>query len=225
MKKFTGFTLAEVLITLGIIGVVAALTLPSVINNYRKQELITRLKKSYTVINQSIKLAEVDNGEFENWYSVDELGRTEYVNRYIKKYFNILKECDTYQSCGYPRANYKALNGSTYRYGTVWKDNGITFAVSDGSIYQFRTRVQTEDAGNEGVYGALVFVDINGSKEPNMLGKDVFMFKRQNAVIRPFGSELSYNEIDANCKKDKTGEYCAAKIMADGWVLKDDYPW
>ena len=90
MKKFTGFTLAEVLITLGIIGVVAALTLPSVINNYRKQELITRLKKSYTVINQSIKLAEVDNGEFENWYSVDELGRTEYVNRYIKKYFNIL---------------------------------------------------------------------------------------------------------------------------------------
>ncbi|MFQ8625693.1 MAG: type II secretion system protein [Candidatus Gastranaerophilaceae bacterium] len=45
MKNYSGFTLAEVLITLGIIGVVAALTMPSVINNYKEKETIAKLKR------------------------------------------------------------------------------------------------------------------------------------------------------------------------------------
>ena len=52
MKK--GFTLAVVLITLGIIGIVAALTLPALISNYRKNLVVERLKKFYTVMNQAV---------------------------------------------------------------------------------------------------------------------------------------------------------------------------
>lgn len=54
MKK--GFTLAEVLITLGIIGVVAAMTMPSLIQNYRKKEATTRIKKFYSMMSQAVLL-------------------------------------------------------------------------------------------------------------------------------------------------------------------------
>lgn len=51
------FTLAEVLITLGIIGVVAAMTLPTLINSYKKQQTVTHLQKVYTSLNQALRLA------------------------------------------------------------------------------------------------------------------------------------------------------------------------
>ena len=66
-RKRAAFTLAEVLITLGIIGVVAALTLPSVIQNYKKSVIETSVKKFYTNINQAIILSERDNGDMHYW--------------------------------------------------------------------------------------------------------------------------------------------------------------
>ena len=67
MNNYKGFTLAEVLITLGIIGVVAAMTLPTIINNYQKQVTVNKLKKFYTVMTQAIKLEEAQNGSLEYW--------------------------------------------------------------------------------------------------------------------------------------------------------------
>ena len=58
----TGFTLSEVLITLGIIGVVAALTIPSVVNNYKKQQFRTGLKKEYSVLLQTLDMYKQENG-------------------------------------------------------------------------------------------------------------------------------------------------------------------
>lgn len=65
--KIRAFTLAEVLITLGVIGVVAAMTLPTVINQYNKIVTVTRLQKSYTVFSQAIKMAEVKYGPAREW--------------------------------------------------------------------------------------------------------------------------------------------------------------
>lgn len=65
MKK--GFTLAEVLITLGIIGIVAAITLPTLMTNYKKKATATRVKKAYAEVLQAIKLSEVDNDSMESW--------------------------------------------------------------------------------------------------------------------------------------------------------------
>lgn len=58
-KEFFAFTLAEVLITLGIIGVVAAMTLPTLINNNRDKELVTRVKKTYSSISKALQLIQV----------------------------------------------------------------------------------------------------------------------------------------------------------------------
>ena len=62
-----GFTLAEVLITLGIIGVVAALTLPSLVQKYREQATVTRVKKFYSVFSQAYAMAVQENGTIDNW--------------------------------------------------------------------------------------------------------------------------------------------------------------
>ena len=90
------FTLAEVLITLGIIGVVAAMTMPSVIGHYKKQETISKLKKAYTSINQALRMSEIDNGEYEYWDEGFGLGAEQYLPKYWLPYFNVLKICNTY---------------------------------------------------------------------------------------------------------------------------------
>lgn len=72
-----------------------------------------------------------------------------------------------------------------------------------------------------------VFVDLNGLKEPNTLGKDVFMFEVnfQSNIVRPESYSSSDSTIKNNCSKNGSGTACAAKIMKDGWTIKDDYPW
>ena len=67
------FTLVEVLITLGIIGVVAAMTMPTLIQNYRKNLVVTRLQKFYSTMNQAIKQSEVDNGDKLYWEKMEKI--------------------------------------------------------------------------------------------------------------------------------------------------------
>ncbi len=70
-KRF-GFTLAEVLITLGIIGIVAALTIPAVISNYKKKVIEVGMEKTYSDLTNLIKMSEVNNGSFIDWdYTLD----------------------------------------------------------------------------------------------------------------------------------------------------------
>lgn len=63
----SAFTLAEVLITLGIIGVVAAMTLPPLLSKYRSTVTVNELKKTYSELQQAIKMSEVYNGDFRYW--------------------------------------------------------------------------------------------------------------------------------------------------------------
>ena len=63
----SAFTLAEVLITLGIIGVVAAMTIPVLVQNHRKHVVETKLKKVYSLVNQAIKMSEAEYGDIEYW--------------------------------------------------------------------------------------------------------------------------------------------------------------
>ena len=65
--KQVAFTLAEVLITLGIIGVVAALTMPTLVQKYQKHRTATQLKTVYSMMNQAIKMSEIDNGLITEW--------------------------------------------------------------------------------------------------------------------------------------------------------------
>lgn len=96
MKK--AFTLAEVLITLGIVGVVAAITIPTLIAGYQKKETVTALKKMYSSLTQATKMYQAENNityeEFDTSLSADEFMQT-----YILPYVKIIKTCNNKQEC------------------------------------------------------------------------------------------------------------------------------
>ena len=90
-KKYekTGFTLAEVLITLGIIGVVAAMTIPILMTAYQKKQTVTRLKRAYSIVQQSIRLSEDENGEVESWDT--KLNGDEFFKNIFGKLYKIFR--------------------------------------------------------------------------------------------------------------------------------------
>ncbi len=92
-----GFTLAEVLITLGIIGIVAAMTLPSIVNKIEKKDTSARLKKFYSAFNQAVRLSTVDNGPVSGWNNQvlyhDSEDLYKWFEEYIAPYMVILKNC------------------------------------------------------------------------------------------------------------------------------------
>ena len=88
-RKRCAFTLAEVLITLGVIGVVAAMTLPSLIADYKEKELVTRAKRSYSVIMNAINAYNADNESLgDNSTLMDYSKTSEEIITEFSKYFN-----------------------------------------------------------------------------------------------------------------------------------------
>lgn len=67
MYKKSAFTLAEVLITLGIIGVVAAMTIPTLLAKYQEKQTVTKLKQTYSILSQAIRSVQEDVGTPDDW--------------------------------------------------------------------------------------------------------------------------------------------------------------
>ena len=233
-KRKIAFTLAEVLITLGIIGVVAALTLPSVIQNYKKQVTVTQLKKAYSVLGQVVQKSIADNGPvgLQSGSKVTESDVKEFFDTYWLPYF---KGAHVYPTNSVPNLNnntpeYNLYDGrnlgvsiyTDFRYGRIF------FSTVDGMTYFVMIMGwdnEYDDEGNlikhDAVYTSRqdVYVDINGTKPPNTFGKDVFYFyvDFDKNVVRPKGYEKSATYVAAECKT--SGFYCATKIIGDGWKI------
>lgn len=222
-KKFA-FTLAEVLITLGIIGVVAALTIPALIANHKKQVVVTRMQKFYSTINQAIKLSEVENGEASNWPSTEHLDSDslyDFWNNYMLKYFtskDVIKISD-----------------------------GILVILSDGSAFGvYNPAVSSSVISGINWMHVVFFVDYKSCKEHlkssgNKIygypldGKNSFLFRGLKNNLSTYYSpatsgEVKSREILLNENRSNYGcakgykAYCAALIEYDNWKISKDYP-
>ncbi len=234
MKK-NAFTLAEVLITLGIIGVVAAMTLPALIQKQQEKEIVTGLKKFYTLMSEAYTRAVDDNGPIEFWAiagTIDgndsEEGYTESANKYtdiFTRYLNVIKRCKANESTCYANVVYKCLNGSTYidyskpaRVDTVVLADGMTFSME--AFSKDCTKNVGEGKQLQNVCGS-IFVDVNGNKNPNVLGRDMFSFYITKYGIFPRGTAKQSDQnfsFEKDCAKPATqaGYGCAA------WVLYNE---
>lgn len=239
------FTLAEVLITLGIIGVVAALTIPILINSYQKKQTVAQLKVGYSILEGAIKRSESDNGEIKHWSNWSENGGSWNQTGFMEKFFLPYM---TYKKAYGPTSPEKAMcyEGGTmingdhqYNWLTSKKQNVSTRTAITPPFERYTTSILLANGMCMGInenFGSNkrnFFIDINGSyKGPNIIGKDLFIFTFDDKWrVKPLGWDRTSEDLvkDQNgaCNADpwQAGATCAAKIMKDGWKINDDYPW
>lgn len=234
--KNSAFTLAEVLITLGIIGIVAAMTLPAIIQKKNNAETLAKLKKAYSTINQAFKMAEVKYGDIADWAEWDdaEVILDKYIipeikgaKKYGKAQNNKLALCydssfKLHNPTGENASQYTWLSG-TYISTPFLANQTASLKMADGSCLGLNPLNDMNDIR----FNSNIFIDINGMKGPNIAGEDLFFFVIEGNTIRPYGYDLDFNSISSSSennacnRKSKLGGYtCAAKIMSDGWQIK-----
>ncbi len=205
LRLKSAFTLAEVLITLGIIGIVAAMTLPSLVANHRNQELQTRFKKAYSILwNVHMRMVGDYSGVYQNFIIKDlsandqelEAKRYEYIDAF-KKYLVGGRFCtykNSYLSCSgnSTPVTYKTYTGNKDAYFSTDVVSDRAIVTNDGMCFFF---------GSTTYRNARIYIDTNGTgKGPNRLGFDVFTFDidSNDKIITPKniggGSTGSYED-------------------------------
>lgn len=226
-KSKLGFTLAEVLITLGIIGVIAALTIPTILQNSQTHSTVSALKKSYSTLSQAYAQAVKDNGPVDTWGLIagdDPQGSENILNK-LAPYLNITKNCGRNPGC-FPPETYTDLRGVADAFWYSY-DSAAFYAkaqLSDGTLVNFETfgDCNTKIADSsllQNVCGE-IYLDVNGFKKPNRLGVDLFQFYIGTNGITPGGSQIEtgvdawYPFYDA-CRDKATqdGNGCTAWVI------------
>lgn len=225
MKK-RGFTLSETLITLGIIGVIAAMTIPNLIAKNEQRKTVTKLQRAISVMNQAYKQSVEDNGEI----SIEEfnsLGGEEYVKKYWQPYLKATY-CANFQACGYKTWGFTLPNGNSA--GWYYMSSGRpAFYTMDGFLYIIIFSYSAAATSKIEV-GQHIFVDLNGGEKPNKFGHDVFMLTRltDGEGVQPMGYRMTDEDVNKGCSykiPDADFITCAEKIRRAGWQIDKSYPW
>lgn len=200
MKRFNFFTLAEVLITLGIIGVVAAITIPALINNTNDNELKTSWKKIYSELSQATLQMAADNGGTLDGAFGTAVNSDNYRNVYMQ-YMKNIKQCDMSLGsiCWASTANMN--NQGNHAWNCNWNNLRSSAITPDGAILCFvhtATDCSSINAGKTTACGN-IYIDVNGLKPPNVNGRDVFVgYTNINGLFTPAGAEGTYAANPAN---------------------------
>ncbi len=228
--KKAAFTLAEVLITLAVIGIVAAMTIPTLIQSYKKQVATTKLKKFYSMMEQAIKLSEIDNGSVEYWSKskqvLDDKGNSDILanaNEAEKFFMQYLGPYMKYTSIEKAKSNESKESNDPYndlpQELKVVLSDGTHIIMHNGDCIDFN-------------------FDINGDKKPNSYGNDIFLFILgfTNEQMKAYGCDGKHfcafggylpvktreSALD-RCKQ--TPKSCPFLLFYDNFEFKDDYPY
>ena len=223
MKK--AFTLAEVLITLGIIGVVAAMTLPSLINRTQKKELQAAFLKTYSELNQASQLFYVKEGisVSDYGYNLRVTGVPKATTKLMELYMGYFKGVTNYNHSTYANTSdttikrkykIKTINGKIETNGTKCDATGL-YADIAGRVYSLNDLPL-----NMNENGPVICVDINGEKPPNKYGYDnfLFVFTTDGKVI-PMGQDYP-NNVDNIGGNDNNPN---SPITSNGFVSGPEY--
>ena len=218
------FTLAEVLVTLGIIGVVSAMTLPTLIESHNRQVVETRLEKFYSTINQAIVRAEVDFGDRSDWYQDTNNIETDENGKPINGSSGVEKWWNTYL------APYVKTVGIDY-------DNGLpVFEFADGSCL----KANQATAMRDWIYYTTSrdrCIKMAGSEE-NSRGVCSFSFMYVPTADSPYFYKKGFEPYKSGWNGTESGLYnackksdnkmdkslCGALIQYNGWKIPKNYP-
>ena len=240
------FTLAEVLITLGIIGVVAAITLPNLIKAYKKHEVEVRLEQNYSIIQNALLMAQAEHGDPATWEGLGITKTRPNVVNFFEKYLLKYMKIDTGGRFSLTNLGYKT---------PVYRSDGKTvfmsaeqvstkYRMNNGSTIPVIT-VGSKTYKNEKYYSGLyLYLDLNGPKIPNTIGKDIFAYyvdlskNRAEVGFRADTFAIDSETLKAVSRRKFTHEElvddcgnafgyitsCGQLILENGWKIPDDYP-
>lgn len=223
--KNKAFTLAEVLITLGIIGVVAAMTMPTLIQKNQEKVAVTQLKKAHSVFSQAFLRAVADNGPAENWDIgiQDSVQGAQKLYNIFKPYLLKVKDCNLAHGCFY-EGTYKSLNGPTFAWQPSTHSVYARGILADGVVFSFWSAGSgcnfNESKNGTGASSRVcgsIHVDINGDKNPNRAGVDYFTFSISKTGVIPTGLPNSIGGYNQKCKYNDTSSTNGA--ICTGWVI------
>ena len=210
-----GFTLAEVLVTLGIIGVISAMTMPTLIKNHQREVFVTQLRKFYSEFSQVI----IDYQSKKNAVNLIEAGLSSPsgVNTFMNEEFKIVKTCeDAIEPCF--AGDYKTIKG-----GTVGIDISTSYVLANGVSIRMLSAIESVDKI------ANIMVDINGKNGPNVLGRDLFfiaLYKdgTMDDYVANNPAPLTHQQREtafASCTSSNysSGWGCFGKILNDNWKM------
>ena len=204
LKVKNGFTLSEVLIAVLIIGVIAAMTIPALINSTNDSEYKAQLKKTFSNIASATESIKEDNGgTMVGFASVNTM-----MAAYAEK-FSTTQVCPAGGSkCWYTAPSY-FYDGSQVPTNWTWV-NYSSLVLADGAVMFMEFTSPTCTYAGYGTPECANFtIDINGSKKPNKLGKDIFLVHITKYGIVPWGVKAD----GFGCTG--TGFGCAAKVILE----------
>lgn len=203
-KNKKAFTMAEVLMVLGIIGVVAALTLPNLKDNADEQFYVAKAAKVYSEMETAFSRAQMKYGEnIADWSGVANNTTGTGIASKMKKYMDVTTDCGT-------GANSRCWRSSTEN------NSAYKIELKDGTTMSFYNNIQVSAFANSPFPG-IILLDLDGpAKGPNTMGIDQFM--------------VSYNAKKISSGIDMVGYNGVTSPTSDGfylaWVLKygnEDY--
>lgn len=200
-----GFTLSEVLITLGIIGVLAALTIPSLMNNVQDTQYKSAYKKAYSTVSQAFTKATAD-GDIGPMTGTCSSQGTEANFVALKNQFKVVKSCTNSQT-----------GGCWNTTGEPWRSENPAapgFIDSSGIAWKLR-------ALDSGLMVSTILVDTNGNKKPNEYGKDrfVLLFANKNGAGNPGMDDYAVHDMGIPTKIMPLGD-----IPKDAAAFADQCP-
>jgi len=215
--RVKAFTLAEVLITLGIIGIVAAITLPVLIQNYKKHVWVNQLKKAVSVVEQGFhkmladegcdRISDTEFGSLNNGIDIYSLANTSSQTRQdeiLKNYFKIVL--------------IKSLAlGDDIKYTNLNKDEVSSLGSDERVIYLndgCKLSIFISLEPDQSVWSSYAIIDVNGDKNPNQWGRDTFGFH-----LNDHGNLIPSLGNSDECLTDNYNLGCAKRIIDKGWKM------
>ena len=221
--KSAAFTLAEVLVTLGIIGVVSAMTVPTLMQNYQRQSYVTQLHKVYNELQQAFLRYMTDR----NAINMKEAGFNSQAaaNSFIESTFKVVNSCGTSLSpCFKSRDDYKKLTGETIASWGGCQGTRTHYSLASGASLGVCYRTDGTSMVAE------IFVDANGQKGPNIVGRDLMNFFLYNdgtiddysgsaPPISQATRESMFNSVCAKAGNAGSWHGCLGKLINDNWQM------
>lgn len=177
MRKNKAFTLAETLVVMGIIGVVAALTIPNLSASTGNKENVARVQKAYSTINEAYDRVQAEYGNIKRWprrdFDRNSNNATDLMGNRLAEYLKVTKNCRRNTNQGCMPATLRFLNGTAYSTG----GNGYPLNDANTSAYKMLLADGSSFA-LQVVSGVIyMYVDIDGPRKGTAtLGKDLFDF-------------------------------------------------